>query len=160
MNETKPNDTSLVAQLENLIRDLIRHREQEHFEREQAQSAEQEKVRRLLLELLELSDAYERVFASIGEKENAADSQTRIWLGNFRSVYRRLHRLLRDWEVVPIEARECQADPYLHHVVETVAQADRPEGTIVEEVRRGYLWAGKLLRVAEVVAVKKEAAGS
>jgi molecular chaperone GrpE len=35
-------------------------------------------------------------------------------------------------------------------VVEVVADADRPPGTVVEEVRVGYTWRGKVFRFAQV----------
>ncbi len=37
-------------------------------------------------------------------------------------------------------------------VVEVVEDPDRPPGHVVEEIRRGYTWQGRLLRYAEVRA--------
>ena len=45
------------------------------------------------------------------------------------------------------------ADPHGMTVVEVVSDPSRPSGTVVEEVRPGYYWDGKVLRFAEVKAV-------
>ena len=45
-------------------------------------------------------------------------------------------------------------DPELMTVIEIVEAADRPPGTVVGELRRGYTWRGRVLRFAEVKAVR------
>ena len=41
-------------------------------------------------------------------------------------------------------------DPYVHEAVETVASSEHPEGTVVEEIRRGYKLGADTLRPARV----------
>src|SRR5882762_3299875 len=43
---------------------------------------------KMLLYLARILDAFDRVFDNIGPKEKDADRQTKIWLGNFRSIRR------------------------------------------------------------------------
>ena len=108
----------------------------------------------MLLELLELMDALDRVFANIEPRLENVDRQARIWVGNFRAVRRILDTLLKKNNVAPIEAPDRIAIPGLHTIVETRESLDLSEGTILEETLCGYLWRGKVLRKALVVAVK------
>ncbi len=39
-------------------------------------------------------------------------------------------------------------------VVEAVAESGRPAGEVIEEVRRGYLWKGRVFRYAQVRVAK------
>jgi len=45
-------------------------------------------------------------------------------------------------------------DPDRMTVVEVVDAPDRPPGVVVDEVRRGYTWRGRVLRFAEVRAAR------
>ncbi len=61
-----------------------------------------------------------------------------------------LNRVLAAQGVTPVEVAPGQAfDPRLHEAIESVA-SDLPEGTIVEEARKGYMMGGDLLRPARV----------
>ena len=51
-------------------------------------------------------------------------------------------------------------DPHAMTVVEAVDDPGREPGTVVDEIRPGYLWKDKVLRFAEVRAVRAPAAGS
>jgi molecular chaperone GrpE len=63
---------------------------------------------------------------------------------------RRVERLLPSWEVEPVRCTDGVFDPELMEVVEVVGDTGRPPGTVVEEVRPGYRWRGKLVRYAQV----------
>ena len=134
---------SLIREVDRLKRDL--KGTEEKARKEQAQ---------LLLELLDVLDSFERVFANIEPRLESADKQARIWVGNFRSVRRVLDSLLRTHGVAPIESPDRVATPGLHTIIETREQLDMDDGTILEETQHGYLWQGKVLRKALVVAVK------
>ena len=108
----------------------------------------------MLLELLELMDAFDRVFTNIEPRLENADRQARIWVGNFRSVRRILDALLKKNNVAPIESPDRVAIPGLHTIIETRESLDLSDGTILEETLCGYLWHGKVIRKALVVAVK------
>lgn len=66
----------------------------------------------------------------------------------------RLGRAMKKAELYRIECVGKPADPNLVTVVEVVDDPMRPPGLVVEEVRPGYYWKGKLLRFAEVRAVQ------
>jgi molecular chaperone GrpE (heat shock protein) len=113
-----------------------------------------EETRALLLEVAEALDAFARVFDNIHERQDAVNRQMKIWVGNFRTVYRLLAATLSQHGVVALDNLHQGFDPQWHEVGETVADPDRPDGTIVKELRKGYLWRNELLRRAEVVVVR------
>lgn len=109
---------------------------------------------RVLLAMLDVLDSFDRVLANIEPREAAADRQAKIWVGNFRSVRRALENHLTDLGVSRIEAPEGKVVPGLHVVAETRERLDLDDETILEELQRGYLWQGQVLRKSKVVAVR------
>ncbi len=111
----------------------------------------------MLIALLDVADSFDRVFRAVHAKEDQVTPQMKIWLGNFRSVRRLLEKLLTDAGVTPIENVAGRFDPAWHKAAEAIVDTERPEGMIVEELKKGYLWKGQLLRKAEVTVVRHEA---
>jgi molecular chaperone GrpE len=74
-------------------------------------------------------------------------------LEGYGLIQSRLRRAMREQSIVRIECIGKLADPHGMTVVEVVSDPSRPSGTVVEEVRPGYYWDGKVLRFAEVKAV-------
>jgi molecular chaperone GrpE len=62
----------------------------------------------------------------------------------------RVERVLPQFGVEPIDCEGMLFDPEMMEVLEVVDAPGKPTGTVVEEVRRGYRWGGKLLRFAQV----------
>jgi molecular chaperone GrpE (heat shock protein) len=113
--------------------------------------------KKMLLGFIEVADAFENVFRSIGPRLDAADQQTRIWVNNFRTIHKMLLRALTSCGITPIETIiGTKANPHWHNVTEIIQQPDREGETIVEEIKKGYLWHGALLRAADVKAVKND----
>jgi molecular chaperone GrpE len=64
-------------------------------------------------------------------------------------------RLRRALEAAQIERIAClgqPVDPERMIVLEVVEDPDRPPGAVIDEVRRGYTWQGRVFRYAEVRA--------
>ena len=69
-------------------------------------------------------------------------------------------RLGRALEAAQIRRIDCvgqPVDPERMAVVELVDAPDRPPGHVVDELRRGYTWRGRVLRFAEVRAARAPA---
>lgn len=119
----------------------------------QNEEQQQESKKMLLLELIDVLDAFERVFRSISAKEGEVTQQMKIWIGNFRTVRRLLDKPVSDQGIVRMENLDQGFDPQWHRVSEVVNDPSKPEGTIVAEVKAGYLWHGQVLRKSEVIVV-------
>ena len=65
-----------------------------------------------------------------------------------------IQKFLKDIGVEKIKTIGEKFDPHFHEAVETVDLKDEEEGTIVEELKPGYTFNGKLLRPASVKIVK------
>jgi molecular chaperone GrpE len=71
-------------------------------------------------------------------------------LAGYRMSLERVDRALRGHGLEPIPAAGQAFDPERMEVLEAVAGSGRPSGEVLEEVRRGYLWNGRVFRYAQV----------
>jgi molecular chaperone GrpE len=69
-------------------------------------------------------------------------------------VQARLRRVLASEQIRRIDCVGNPVDPERMTVVAMLDAPDRPPGTVVDELRRGYTWRGRLLRYAEVRAAR------
>ena len=111
----------------------------------------------LLLEFLPVLDNLERAVASA-----RAESVNREAVADGIEMIVRLFRSTLDKAgVKPMEAAGQPFDPGLHQAIAQVETADGPENLVVEEVQKGYLLEGRVLRAAMVkVSRAAPAAGS
>jgi molecular chaperone GrpE len=75
-------------------------------------------------------------------------------LTGYTMSMQRLERALQQEGLEPIRSAGQPFDPERMEVVDVVAHTDRPSGEVVEEVRRGYLWRGRVFRYAQVRVAK------
>jgi molecular chaperone GrpE len=99
----------------------------------------------LMRELLNVLDSFDLAVRNASER--AADEDM---LRGIDLVYKQLLDTLGRFGLKPVEAKGQVFDPNFHQAVTTVASADVPENTVVEELRRGYTLNGRLLRPAMV----------
>lgn len=151
--DSKDGTNALTAIHEDICRLMREVATARHAAGEQARQHRDE-MRRHLLNLLDLADAFERVFANIERKKGELTKSTKAWISNFRTIKRLLGRVLSDQGVKQIENLNQGFDPHWHKVAETVDDATKQDGTIVGESVRGYVWHGELLRKCEVVVVR------
>jgi molecular chaperone GrpE len=116
-------------------------------------------IQRLLLEVIEVGDAFERIFAAAREMEEKLDPSTKRWISNFRTIHKLLLRILTDHGVAEIETLDRTFDPHFHKALDAVVDPSQADGTIVQTVRKGYAKGGLILRKTEVVIVRNDASG-
>jgi molecular chaperone GrpE len=73
------------------------------------------------------------------------------WQEGLRMIVRRLDQVLLDRGVVAIQLLRQPFDPRQARVVATAPDRSVAEGTVIEEVRAGFLWDQQVLRTAEVI---------
>jgi molecular chaperone GrpE len=119
----------------------FRRRTSEERERELGLAGED-----LIRKVLALADDFDRAIAGRPEAL-AADS----WADGVAAIDRKLRALLESEGVSPIEASPGEAfDPRRHEAIANIPSAAHPEGTIVDEVRRGYRLRDRVIRPALV----------
>jgi len=101
--------------------------------------------RDVLLGVLAIMDSFER-----GLQSEALKSDHPIHAGVI-SIYRQLQRLLEQHQVMSFESVGQRFDPNLHQATEAEFNQRYPEDIITQEVQKGYLWEGKVLRPAQVI---------
>ncbi len=116
-------------------------------------------MKRLLENLLEVFDAFDRVFKNIEDKGKDIDRQTKIWVGNFKAIRRMMEGVLKHTGISLIEAPEGKAIPGWHTIVATKEVEGLSNDTILEEDQKGYLYHDEVLRKSKVVTVKNKGGG-
>lgn len=70
-------------------------------------------------------------------------------------IHLQIQKFLKDIGLEKIKTVGEKFNPNLHEAVETVDAKDKEESLIVEELKPGYIFNGKLIRPASVCIVKK-----
>ncbi len=101
----------------------------------------------MVRDLLPILDDFERAL----KIEGAGPEYAR----GIEMIYNRMYETLKKMGLEPIVSDGKAFDPNLHQAVERVETKDSPDGSILSEFQRGYLFKGKLLRPTMVkVAVR------
>lgn len=134
---------------------------QQELDRARAEEA-RAAVRPLLLDIIDLRD---RLLAALkfsgtapsgwlGRLLRVKAPSEKAWQEGLRLTLRRLDQVLLDRRVVPLPLEGQPFDPRHARVVATSADSAAPDGTVIEEVRSGFLWDEQVLRTAEVIVSK------
>ncbi len=107
----------------------------------------------IISQILEVVDNFERALEA-ADKSSDHDS---LYKG-MKLVYKNLYDILTREGLEPIEAVGREFDPNLHEAMMQIDSDEYPEGTVVQEITRGYKLAGKVVRHSRV-SVSKGPAG-
>jgi len=106
----------------------------------------------LMKDLLNALDPFE-----LALKNAATQGDKQGMLRGFELIYKQIQDTLARFGLKPFEAKGKTFDPNFHQAVSTQPTDEAEENTVVDEMRKGYLLNGRLLRPAMVsVAAKKE----
>lgn len=131
----------LQAEFENYKKRLQREREDVHRQAKE----------RILKELPSVVDNLERAAQHGGGPEGGGEAIVQ----GVELVLKQLMDIFARYGVTPLTARGAVFDPHLHEAMSRIpTSGDPPDGTVVEEYRRGYLLDGKVLRPALVGVAK------
>ena len=104
---------------------------------------------RLIYRLLVIVDDMEIAIKASLKIENCQAVRS-----GFEIVLSKIREILEDEGLDRIEAVGKQFDPSIHEAANQTPREDAPDGSIVEELRPGYMFKGKLLRPSMVVVAK------
>jgi len=134
LDEHKAHYVRIAADFENF-------RERTHKEREELE----QKVRcATITELLPVVDNFERARSQIKPQTDAEMSIHK----SYQSVYKQLVDCLKRLGVSPMRAEGTPFDPNLHEAVMREPTDQHPEGTVMEELMRGYMLGDRVIRHA------------
>ena len=91
--------------------------------------------------LLPVLDSFEIALKSTNDKEK--------FVQGIKMIHAQLISTLESIGLRPIKADGEQFDPYKHEVL-LKEESDKPEGTILEELQRGYMFQDRVLRFSKV----------
>jgi molecular chaperone GrpE len=112
------------------------------IEREGSKIAEESK-RGILLPLLDIIDDMEKALQS-------AKGEEQPFVKGVRIIHKKFLALLKTQGVLPFVSVGTQFNHNLHEAVAMVKHEGSEPETVVDELRRGYLWNNELLRHAQV----------
>jgi molecular chaperone GrpE len=104
----------------------------------------------VLIEFLPIADACERALKILDEDRNAPGSLLQYQEG-VQLLYRQVLDALNRAGATALEAEGKPFDPHRHEALSQEENPDFEEGTVIKELRRGYLLKDKLLRPAQVI---------
>ena len=105
----------------------------------------------VILNLLNILDDLERAVELAQEKHQDMPA----FLKGVEMILAHLYEMLKEHDVMPIESEGKAFDPHYHEALMQVEDKDLPEHTIVEELQKGYLLNGRVIRTAKVKVSKK-----
>lgn len=105
----------------------------------------------LIFELLNVLDDLERS-VSLAESKH---EDLPAFLKGVEIILAHLYDLLKKRGLKPIEAKGKIFDPLMHEALMQVEDAQFQENTVIEEMQRGYIFNGRVIRTAKVKVSKK-----
>ncbi|GBG56381.1 protein GrpE [Sporomusaceae bacterium FL31] len=104
-------------------------------------------VQNLIKELLPLLDNFERAMTAESSQDTAA------LRSGVEMIYRQFSSVLEKNGLEPIPAVGLPFDPQFHEAIMRVEDCSQPEGTIVDELQKGYSVRGKVVRPSMVKVI-------
>ncbi len=117
------------------------------------QTHHKEGKRELLLGIIEVMDNFDRAMQSKAMQNESALTE------GVRSIYHLLEQLLKNHQVLRYDSVGQKFDPLLHEALHILPDPEYPEGYIIEEFRKGYVWDWMVLRPALVTVIQNTSHG-
>jgi molecular chaperone GrpE len=112
---------------------------------------------RFAREAIPFLDALDRVVELA--KKHPHSEEMSGWLRSVEALYERVLELFDEYGLVVMDCKGQKVDFNLHDVIEYRRTADHPHNTVIEEIRKGIRFRGRVIRDAKViVACNDEAA--
>jgi molecular chaperone GrpE len=145
-----PQRVELIRSIENMYVSNSKLEDQLEAEKKHARKD----TENLLLEILEVVDSLDRICVRLGKATNLSQVEERL-KGNIEATRRLALQKLKRSGVSPIELIGKVLDPNLAEVEDYEVNEDMEDETVLEEIVKGYIWKGNVLRQGRVIISKK-----
>lgn len=144
LNKDLEEKSKIIADYENTLKRLQADFENyvKRVEKEK-QDVTKYAVAKILTKLVNIVDDLDRTL-QILEKTQDKEIKTGIQM-----IHKQFHKILQEEGIKPFDSKGKKLDPYQHEVIEMVVH-ESPEGTVIEELQKGYNLHDKILRTAKV----------
>ena len=152
LNEERGRSSEYLTRLKYLQADFENYRKRIEREADEMARASSD---RLITSLLPVLDEFEFALRSGRESEDKEGVTEGVEI-----TLRKMYNILGEHGLTTIKTEGERFNPDLHEAVSTVSAGDSEEGSVVEEVRRGFMLRGKVIRPSMVrIATKEEGEG-
>ncbi|MGC8554786.1 MAG: nucleotide exchange factor GrpE [Candidatus Acidulodesulfobacterium sp.] len=152
-NLKKENDEANANYLKSLA-EMENFRKRNNRDKEEALKYSNEKILRDLLPVLDFLDLAISHSASYIEQD--ASGNLKSFVEGIKLAYDEFIKILKNYGAEAIETSGKNFDANFHDAVEMVENSGKPDGTIIEEKRKGYVFKERLLRPAMVSIAKSK----
>ncbi len=140
-----------LAQAEdNLLRELAENENLRKRHQKESQENLKYAIRNFSSELLNVTDNFQRALISIPRDNLEQNVMLKNLVIGLEAVEKEIYEIFEKNGVVRFESLDEKFNPEIHQAV-SKKNSDKPEGTIIEELAKGFMIGERLLRPAMVV---------
>jgi len=149
LDDVKAKEKDVYDQLLRLNAEYQNFRKRSETRITEARSAGREDV---LLNVISLADAM-----AMAEQSSVNATDVGVLKTGLKLLREQFEKFLSEQGLVAITAAGEVMDPHRHEAIAQVFDADVPEGTVVDEIQKGYTLNGQVVRPARVRVAKSTA---
>ncbi len=149
LDDVKAKEKDVYEQLLRLNAEYQNFRKRSETQIAAARSAGREDV---LLHIISLGDAM-----AMAEQSSVNATDVNVLKKGLTLLREQFEKFLSEQGLVAITAAGEVMDPHRHEAIAQVFDADVPEGTVVDEIQKGYTLNGQVVRPARVRVAKSTA---
>lgn len=113
-------------------------------------------LQKILLNFLEVLDSLDRLIKISETGKLKYSTSDKNWLFHLQTLRRQLLDAFSSTGVTFLNSVGLSFDPQRHEAVETVQNNEYENNIVIEELSRGCMWRGEMLRFARVIIVKNK----
>jgi molecular chaperone GrpE len=142
-----PRRTDLISTLSEVIAD--RGRLEKLSKELKPASPQDDEFGRFARQAIPIVDGLDRII-ELG-REHGATTELEGWLESVEALYQRVLRVFENYDLKVIHCVGQKVDFGLHDVIEYRRTREYPHDTVIQEIRKGIVFRGRVLRDAKVV---------
>lgn len=157
--ETKPESNELEAKFKEASEQMLRLKADFENTKKRLERDKLEAIKfgneKLLIEILSAVDNFDRAMTSLSEGHDVEKVKEGL-----KIAQNELHKVLEAHGVEVVKSVGHEFDPKFHEAVAVVETASGKEGDILDELQKGYVLNGRLIRPSKVRIVQTKSSES